>query len=131
MTTLTTVGYGDYHPINSTEMAICAFMFLVGVIAFSFVMGNFTDMLMEFKRITAENEDHAGLSRFFGLLKRFNKGHPLSKEMTLEIEDYFEYYWAKDKNYAMKSELDQRFISELPKEIVVDVRYPFTTNEEL
>jgi hypothetical protein len=102
-------------------MIVCFFVFLGGVAAFSFIMGNFIDMLMEFKQVTAENEDHAGLTRFFGLLVRFNKGHPLPKEMTREIEEYFDYYWAKDLNYAMKSELDIRFISELPKEIRVSV----------
>jgi hypothetical protein len=39
----------------------------------------------------------------------------------LRIEDYFNYYWARDLNYAMKSDEDNRFISELPKEIRVNV----------
>lgn len=38
-----------------------------------------------------------------------------------KIEKYFDYYWARDLNYAMKSESDQRFLSELPKEIRVNV----------
>jgi hypothetical protein len=38
-----------------------------------------------------------------------------------KIEGYFDYYWRKDLNYAMKSEMDQRFISELPKEIRINV----------
>ena len=85
-------------------------------------MGNFVDMLNEFRTVTAENEDYAGLSKFFGLLARFNKGHPLSKTTLLKIEEYFDYYWAQDLNYAMKSDEDQRFLSELPKEIRVNVR---------
>lgn len=85
-------------------------------------MGNFIEMLMEFKIVTAENEDNANLSKWFGLLARFNKGRPLPKEMTFMIEEYFNYYWTHDKNYAMKSENDRRFLSELPKPIRVDVR---------
>ena len=87
-------------------------------------MGNFVDMLNEFRTVTAENEDYAGLSKFFGLLARFNKGHPLSKTTLLKIEEYFDYYWAQDLNYAMKSDEDQRFLSELPKEIRVNVSSP-------
>lgn len=38
-----------------------------------------------------------------------------------KIEDYFDYYWAKDLNFGMKSDLDQRFLSELPKDIRINV----------
>jgi Ion channel len=100
------VGYGDLRPISNSERLVTAAIFLIGVAAFSFIMGNFIDMLMEFRSVTAENEDHAGLTKFFGLLTRFNKGHPLNKEMTRRIEQYFDYYWSKDLNYAMKSDLD-------------------------
>ena len=85
-------------------------------------MGNFIDMLMEFRTVRAENEYHGDLTKFFGLLTRFNKGHPLPKGMVRHIEEYFDYYWAKDLNFAMKTEMDKRFISELPKEITVSVR---------
>lgn len=122
MTTLASVGYGELHPISNSERLITALIFLVGVAAFSFIMGNFIDMLIEFKTVTAENEDHGGLSRFFSLLTRFNSGHPVPKAMMRKIEKYFDYYWARDLNYAMKSELDQRFLSELPKEIRINVR---------
>ncbi len=88
-------------------------------------MGNFIEMLMEFKNVTAENEDHAGLSKFFGLLSRFNRGRPLHSDFALRIEQYFEYYWAKDLNYAVKSEDGERFLSELPKEIRINVRMSF------
>jgi hypothetical protein len=121
-TTLASVGYGDYTPKNNSEYVVCALIFLIGVASFSFIMGNFIDMLMEFKTVTAENEDHAGLSKFFGLLSRFNRGRPLHSEFALRIEQYFEYYWAKDLNYAVKSDDGERFLSELPKEIRINVR---------
>jgi hypothetical protein len=41
--------------------------------------------------------------------------------MRRRIEEYFEYFWERDLNFAMKSEDDQRFISELPKEIRINV----------
>jgi Ion channel len=121
VTTLATVGYGDYHPISNGERVITACIFLVGVAAFSFIMGNFIEMVMEFRTVTKENEDSAGLSQFFSLLARFNSGHPIPKDTMRKIEQYFDYYWTCDLNYAMKSESDQRFIAELPKEIRVNV----------
>jgi hypothetical protein len=128
MTTLASVGYGDLRPISNSERIITAFIFLCGVAAFSFIMGNFVDMLNEFRTVTAENEDHSGLTKFFGLLSRFNRGHPLPKDTVMRIEEYFDYYWAQDLNYAMKSDEDQRFLSELPKEIRVNVRFSINLN---
>jgi hypothetical protein len=72
MTTLSSTGYGELHPISNIERIVSAGIFLVGVAAFSFIMGNFIGMLMEFKTVTAENEDHDGLTKFFSLLARFN-----------------------------------------------------------
>jgi len=121
-TTLATVGYGDFHPVSNTERIIGSFIILFGVVVFSFIMGHFIEMLMEFKVVTAENEDNSNLSKWFGLIARFNKGRPLPKEMRYRIEEYFNYYWQNDHNYASKSETDQRFLAELPPKIRVNVR---------
>lgn len=51
--------------------------------------------------------------------------------MRRRIEKYFEYYWTRDLNYAMKSEEGQRFISELPKEIRVNIYKDFLFNSFL
>jgi potassium voltage-gated channel Eag-related subfamily H protein 8 len=100
------VGYGDFRPLTNSERVVTAMIFLIGVASFSFIMGNFIEMLMEFRTVTAENADHVGLTKFFGLLKRFNKGHPLPNELVRKMESYFDYYWQQDLNYAMKSEDD-------------------------
>jgi len=126
-TTLTTVGYGDFHPVSNTEILVWSIVLLFGVTVFSFIMGNFIEMLMNFKIVTAENEDHANLSKWFGLLARFNKGRPLPREMSTKIEAYFDYFWADDRNYAIKSEDDKRFMAELPKNIKVNVSKGFNT----
>lgn len=104
------------------ERIIGSFVILFGIAIFSIIMGNFIEMLMEFKVVTAENEDNTNLSKWFGLLARFNKGRPLTRELSLKIETYFDYYWAQDRNYGMKGETDQRFLSELPKNIRINVR---------
>ena len=120
-TTLATVGYGDMRPVSNFERIIGSIIILFGVAVFSFVMGNFIEMLMEFKIVTAENEDNSNLSKWFGLLARFNKGRPLPKDTREQIENYFTYYWEHDRNYATKSDTDKRFIAELPKNIRVNV----------
>ena len=44
-TTLSTVGFGDYHPKSNLERMVCSFVFLFGVSVFSYVMGYFIEVL--------------------------------------------------------------------------------------
>jgi len=44
-TSLSTVGFGDYAPISNLERAVGAFMLLSGVAIFSYIMGNFIEMI--------------------------------------------------------------------------------------
>ena len=39
MTSLSTVGFGDYYPVSDMERLCCAFMLLFGVALFSLFMG--------------------------------------------------------------------------------------------
>ena len=117
MTTLSTVGFGDYHAITKEEALVLSFVLLFGVGVFSFIMGNFIEMLMSFKSVTSDNEEAESLTKWLGLLARFNKGRPLPKEMTKKLELYFDYFWRCDRNYAVKSQEDLRFMQELPKKV--------------
>ena len=45
--------------------------------------------------------------------------------MVNKFEDYFNYFWAHDKNYAIQSEEDMRFMKELPKVIRRDIYKDF------
>ena len=44
-TSLSTVGFGDYHPRSNIERMVGSFILLWGVAIFSFIMGNFIDIL--------------------------------------------------------------------------------------
>ena len=48
MTTLTTIGYGDFLPKSVSEKIIISFVMLFGVTIFSFIMNNLIDILNEF-----------------------------------------------------------------------------------
>lgn len=49
MTTLTTIGYGDFLPKSVSEKIIISFTMLSGVTVFSFIMSNLIDILNEFQ----------------------------------------------------------------------------------
>ena len=45
LTTITTVGYGDITPATITERVMCIFLFIFGVLFFSFSIGSLTSVL--------------------------------------------------------------------------------------
>lgn len=67
-TTLSTVGFGDFHPINEVEAAFTAGVLLAGVSIFSFVMGSFIEISDAALSMNDDFDDGDELSRFFGLL---------------------------------------------------------------
>ena len=80
-TSLSTVGFGDYAPISNVERIAGAFMLLLGVAIFSYIMGNFISILHSFKDFNEDNQDEENLNRFFGTLQKFNGGAKLPQDL--------------------------------------------------
>jgi hypothetical protein len=71
-TTLSTVGFGDLYPVSNTERIFCTIILLFGVMIFSYILGNFTQILDIFIDVNSGLDDQEGLVGFFGLLNHFN-----------------------------------------------------------
>ena len=57
LTTLSTVGYGDFFPVAEVEQIIGSIIMFCGVIYFSLLMGKFIDIVLSFKdNNMSENE---------------------------------------------------------------------------
>ena len=54
LTTLTTVGFGDYYPISDVERLVGSFMLLFGVMTSNFIMGEFLDMINKLKSMDSD-----------------------------------------------------------------------------
>ena len=72
-TTLSTVGFGDFYPVSNAERCVGIPIFLFGVMIFSFIMGNFAEILQVIMEIDCDLEEGDSLEKFFGTLKYFNK----------------------------------------------------------
>ena len=71
-TSLTTVGFGDFNPRSEFERIFCSAILLFGVAIFSYIMGNFIEILEQIQTLNEDLDDGDNLTRFFGLLQRFN-----------------------------------------------------------
>lgn len=81
MTSLSTVGFGDYYPKNDAERIFISFILLAGVTVFSFIMMKLSDMIINFTVMTGENMDNSEIEDFFTLLKKFNHGFSIRKDI--------------------------------------------------
>ena len=67
-TTLTTVGFGDFHPRSDGERLFMAFNLLFGVMIFSIIMGNYMEIAEEIRHFDDDNEEGDELTKFFMVL---------------------------------------------------------------
>jgi potassium voltage-gated channel Eag-related subfamily H protein 8 len=105
-TSLSTVGLGDYHPRGNLERLATGFILLFGVAIFSYIMGNFIEILSEFKEFHKDIGDGDNLSKFFGTLKYFNGQKNIDQDFKNRIEMHFDYRWREDKLAAFKDDSD-------------------------
>ena len=92
ITTLSTIGYGDYCPKSVNEKWVNGFILLVGVAIYSLIMNYLIQIIDDYKKIE-EVGKHKDLSNWIIMLQKFNGGNPLSKDVITKIEDFFEFYW--------------------------------------
>ena len=54
VTTLTTIGFGDFNPKSEVERIYTVLVVLLGVCCFSIFMNNLLDIVVEYRKVTAE-----------------------------------------------------------------------------
>jgi len=74
LTTLSTVGLGDYHPLTDFERALCCVCLFGGVLTMSFVVGVFLDGVDKILIARKDIEEYDELEKFFVLMKKYNRG---------------------------------------------------------
>lgn len=98
-TTLSTVGFGDFHPKSDYERLVCIIILLLGVAIFGLIMGDFLEIIDRFNTLDEVIEEGDALSMFFDCLKkRYNYGVDVDPERKQQIEKFFDYKWNNDKN---------------------------------
>ena len=102
ITTITTVGYGDFSAKTGIEKIINIFIMLIGVIGFSYASGSFTNYIQTQSRV---NEVLDGKLE---LLDRLYKEHEIPHELYTQIRKNLK------SNYIKDVQTVSRFVDELP-----------------
>lgn len=122
-TSLSTVGFGDFHPKSDLERALGSIMLMLGVSIFSMAMGRFIEMVEQIKAFNQTLDEGDQLSRFFGVIERFNHGKPINMELKREIEEHFNYKWNYDRNIALQQREDLDLFDQITDETKDKILY--------
>ena len=74
LTSLSTVGLGDFFPISDIERLLGSFVLLGGVLMMSYVLSSLRFMIKNIDKLNGEFEERDELENFFIMLEMFNHG---------------------------------------------------------
>jgi hypothetical protein len=114
LTTMATIGLGDYYPVSDVERSIGAFMMLFAATICSYCMGELMLMIEKVRNLNNDFSSEDKLDNFFILLRKYNYGNPLPKELNLEIVDHLKFIWNNDRISCLRLEEDLQRFSQLP-----------------
>jgi len=105
LTTLATVGYGDFFPKSMAEKIVGSIIQILGVTFFSILMNNFIDVVQSMRSSSyTDNEDQ--LNRWFMLIKKiknqpFGGNKDIDSKLKDRIEAHFRYFWDNDRTAVL------------------------------
>lgn len=125
MTSLSTVGFGDYYPINNLERLFGSIILLSGVTVFSYIMMKLADMIVNFNELTGDSSNDSEIESFLLLLRKFNEGFPLKASVQQDIREFLKLSCNYDKLNFLKTESDNTLLQKLPANIQTKIYTDF------
>lgn len=105
LTTLSTVGYGDFYPNSIAEKIVGSILQIFGVTFFSILMNNFIDVVLSMKSSNFTNNEDT-LQKWFVLIKKiknqpFGGNKDIDPKLRDRIEAHFRYFWDNDRTAVL------------------------------
>ena len=106
-TTSTTVGYGDFVPVNQSEKIFCIVSMCVGVCLYGYIIGSMTEMVTSTSYV--DNKVQQQLDEIHEFIRR----HHLPRNLVRHVLTFFRHHFKRKKM------IDERRIMEmLPQELL-------------
>lgn len=96
---------------------------ILGVAFFSYIMGNFINIVHGFDDLTEERDESAQLHQWLNLLNRFTKKKTIKRSLQIEIDDHFKHYWANDRLVQITEKSE--FLKALPRVVKKNIMVQF------
>ena len=88
---------------------------LIGVSLFSYVMGNFTELLTSYDKQLGGVDHASNFHNWLSLLGNFSKNIPFENDLINKLNLHFKYFWKQDRNSNITK--DDRYLQSLPKSL--------------
>lgn len=85
---------------------------LLGVAFFSFIMGNFIEIITNYDEKMGIINKGTDLHNWMTLLTRYTNNKPLPRSLINQIDDHFTYFWANDRLASISK--DDEYLNALP-----------------
>lgn len=121
LTTLATVGYGDLYPINNLEKVLGIFLMIVGIAFFSYIMGNFNDVLINYDKKMGIIDKGSDLQVWLTSLSKFTAQKPLPRKLVKKIDDHFKFFWKHDRLASLT--LEDEYLNTMPSNLRLEVLF--------
>jgi hypothetical protein len=95
ITTLTSVGFGDLHPINTSERGFAAAVMLIGSAMYAVVFGMMT------AHISNMNKNEGFYLEKLTSIDEYMTEHAFPESLKNEVRNYYEYMWSQHKSFNM------------------------------
>ena len=82
---------------------------------YSYNMNILMEVLANYKNLEmgATQQKRYDLQKWINLLTYINDGNPIKRNLTIQIEDFFAYYWTKDRTICFKEPADKKIVDEI------------------
>ena len=121
ITSLSTIGFGDFHPRSDDERILGAFILMFGVSIFSYILGNFLEIIEAYKDFNKDPDEDEALEKFFCMLRVFNHGEVIDSKIQKRFGEFFNYRWSNHKNFLIQNSEDLRIFNELPVNVQINI----------
>jgi len=97
LTTLSTVGYGEYVPKSNTEKISTVIVMMSGVAFFSYIMNEFIEIIANREAKLGAKDRSPELASWIISLQRFTSYQPLNHSIVENIYQNQNYFWENDR----------------------------------
>ncbi|MEK0444791.1 MAG: hypothetical protein RLZZ399_112 [Verrucomicrobiota bacterium] len=112
VTTVGTVGYGDYSPAkdNNVQIVYTIIVEILGVSMYGYIVGNVSGLIANL------DSAKAAFTKRTEEVNEFMRSKQLPQEIQARVRDYYHYLWEKRRNVS-----DEDVLRELPSSLAADV----------
>ncbi|OMJ67045.1 hypothetical protein SteCoe_35897 [Stentor coeruleus] len=127
LTTIATIGYGDYLPRNVYEMSFLIIIMLFGVTLFAFISGSVNTAVAFYSDLYSGEDFIGNLNTWLNSIEELQGSIP--KALRRKVVAHFEYYFIKDR---LKSLAKKHWEAESPNDLISKTQpYVDLLNEEV